>query len=104
MASTLKLKPILSLQDNGSKIDKFGIARTDRKVWETVINALDKEGVSSEKHRLYVIQFTNLEGAEKVKALLEEHYPGIEVIINDIPAVLACHAGLGVLAVQSVLK
>ena len=41
---------------------------------------------------------------EKVKNIFEETFPGIDIIINKLPAVLTCHGGLGCIAVHYVHK
>lgn len=104
MASTLKLKPLLYLKDEGDTIDKYAIARTEKKLWSIVTDFFNDKGVNKEEHRFYIDHFANEEGAKQVKAMLEECFPGMECIITDLPAVLACHAGMGCIAVQSTLK
>lgn len=104
MANTLKLKPLLSLQDNGSKIDKYAITRTEKKAWQLVMEAFDEQGINENTHIIYVVHSDNLEKAEEVKNIMKNHYPKMDVFITDIPAVLTCHAGLGLIAVQSVCK
>lgn len=105
MASLLKIKPLLYLKKDGTCVEKYGMARTDSKIYEMMIEEFKKRQVSAETHEFYVMQ---AEGMENVEAFLTKAKQafGSEMSfkIVQLPAVLTCHAGLGSFAVQSILK
>lgn len=105
MASLLKIKPLLYLKEDGSCVEKYGMARTDTKIYEMIIEEFKKRQVSAETHEFYVMEAEGMENVEAFLTKAKEAF-GAEMSfkIVQLPAVLTCHAGLGSFAVQSCLK
>lgn len=105
MASLLKIKPLLYLKEDGSCVEKYGMARTDTKIYELIIEEFKKRQVSAETHEFYVMEAEGMENVEAFLIKAKEAF-GAEMSfkIVQLPAVLTCHAGLGSFAVQSCLK
>lgn len=104
MASLLKIKPLLYLADSGNVVDKFGMARTDAKVFTMMIDQFKKENVSGKTHKMYIDHADNLALAQQAQKIMEDAFGMIECEIVDLPAVLTCHGGMGCIALQSALK
>jgi DegV family protein with EDD domain len=101
LSSLLKIKPVLVLENAGVKIDKLGTARTETKVFDMIIEGLNKNHVAKETHKLYVLHCEAQETANRAKAALVEAFGDINIETLELPAVLAAHAGLGTIAIQA---
>lgn len=104
MASLLKIKPILKLENGGTTIDKFATARTDAKAYAIIIEDMIKHGVTPETHELYYAHSEGLHTVEKFHKAVKESIGDIDYSVSVLPAVLATHAGLGTVAIQYVPK
>ncbi|MEG0520317.1 MAG: DegV family protein [Erysipelotrichaceae bacterium] len=104
MASMLKIKPLLVLAKDGSVVDKYGMARTESKIFDMIIKALIKDGVDGKTHNLYIPHVLAYETAVSFAALAKDKLNSIQCVLLPLPAVLTCHGGLGCMAVQSVIK
>lgn len=104
MASLLKIKPLLMLKKDGTIIDKYGMSRTENKIFEMIVSYLKEEGVSADTHVLYIPHAQALDTVHRFVAYASEQLENMEMVISDLPAVLTSHAGLGSIAVQSVSK
>lgn len=104
MASLLKIKPILKLENGGTTIDKFATARTDAKAYAIVIEDMIKHGVTAATHKIYYSHSEGMRTIEKFHQALKEKIGEIEHSISVLPAVLATHAGLGTITIQYVPK
>ena len=58
----------------------------------------------SKQYKIYISDADNLVFAKKAKLLFQTTFHGIEVEINDLPAVLTCHGGLACCAIHSTYK
>lgn len=104
ITSLLKIKPLLSLSEDKKCIEKFDLARTDKKIYEIMIKELKKAHVEAATHRLYISTVKAEERFLELKKVLEENFGSIDIIHNELPAVLTSHAGVGCIALQSVVK
>ena len=100
VASLLKMKVLLRLENHGSTFEKFETARTDKKVFASFIEDLNAAGFDPKLHTVYILHSLNEQGAENIKQLFIETYGDVEFHITFLPAALAGHAGNGTLAVQ----
>lgn len=103
MAALLKIKPLLYLKEDGSIVDKFGMARTEGKILQLGIDKFKALHIDSLTHKLYVLHADNLKGAQKVVQVCKAMFNDIDCEIVELPSVLTCHGGLGCVAVQSTL-
>ena len=104
MASILKVRALLYLKEDGSCVDKYAMSRTETKINKTIIDKFKEDGVNRKDYTLYISHGDNENSAINVKNIFEETFPGIDIIINKLPAVLTCHGGLGCIAVHYVHK
>lgn len=103
LSSLLKIKPLLILANGGKTIEKEATARTENKIFELIIQGFKDDGIQAGKNKLHVLHCEGEEIAEKFIALANEAFNGIEIEIAELPAVLAAHAGIKSVAVQSSL-
>ncbi len=104
MASMLKIKALLCLDEQGKSVDKYSMSRTEVKVLKTITDKFHELGVNAEKYKIYISHADNIVFAKKAKLLLQTTFHGIEVEINNLPAVLTCHGGLACCALHSTYK
>ena len=104
MASMLKIKALLCLDEQGKSVDKYSMSRTEVKVLKAITDKFHELGVNAEKYKIYISHADNIVFANKSKLLLQTTFHGIEVEINNLPAVLTCHGGLACCALHSTYK
>lgn len=104
MASMLKIKALLCLDEQGKSVDKYSMSRTEVKVLKAITDKFHELGVNAEKYKIYISHANNIVFAKKSKLLLQTTFHGIEVEINNLPAVLTCHGGLACCALHSTYK
>lgn len=104
MASMLKIKALLCLDEQGKSVDKYSMSRTEVKVLKAITDKFHELGVNAEKYKIYISHADNIIFAKKAKLLLQTTFHGIEVEINNLPAVLTCHGGLACCALHSTYK
>ena len=104
MASMLKIKALLCLDELGKSVDKYSMSRTEVKVLKAITDKFHELGVNAEKYKIYISHADNIVFAKKSKLLLQTTFHGIEVEINNLPAVLTCHGGLACCALHSTYK
>lgn len=104
MASMLKIKALLCLDEQGKSVDKYSMSRTEVKVLKAITDKFHELGVNAEKYKIYISHADNIVFAKKSKLLLQTTFHEIEVEINNLPAVLTCHGGLACCALHSTYK
>lgn len=104
MASMLKIKALLCLDEQGKSVDKYSMSRMEVKVLKAITDKFHELGVNAEKYKIYISHADNIVFAKKSKLLLQTTFHGIEVEINNLPAVLTCHGGLACCALHSTYK
>lgn len=104
MASMLKIKALLCLDEQGKSVDKYSMSRTEVKVLKAIVDKFHELGVNAKQYKIYISDADNLVFAKKAKLLFQTTFHGIEVEINDLPAVLTCHGGLACCAIHSTYK
>ena len=104
MASMLKIKALLCLDEQGKSVDKYSMSRTEVKVLKAITDKFHELGVNAEIYKIYISHADNIVFAKKSKLLLQTTFHGIEVEINNLPAVLTCHGGLACCALHSTYK
>lgn len=104
MASMLKIKALLCLDEQGKSVDKYSMSRTEVKVLKAIVDKFHELGVNAKQYKIYISDADNLVFAKKAKLLFQTIFHGIEVEINDLPAVLTCHGGLACCAIHSTYK
>ena len=103
LGSALKLKPVMTLTENGDKLDIFTIKRTMKSAVGAVINHLMKSDLD-DRHILYISHANAPEDAENVRALLAEAFPKLELEILELGAVFVTQGGPQCVAIQYIEK
>lgn len=104
MASMLKIKALLCLDEQGKSVDKYAMCRTEAKILKLVLDKFHELGVNAKEHKIYISHADNMAFAKKAKLLMQATFQGIEVEINNLPAVLTCHGGLACCSLHSTLN
>ena len=104
LGGLLKIKPILKL-DEGSqgKIDVFDKVRTMSKAMSKAVTTF-QEAKLDDTYTLTVLHSGSEEEGLKLKTLMEEAFPGMDLYFGLIGAVISCHTGLGCLGIQYIRK
>lgn len=100
MASLLKIKPILKLVNGGQTIDKYAIAKSDKKVNDVIMGEIEVLDLADHEMMIYLLHADNRKRIEEVEILIKNGYPNSSIKIIDLPPVLAAHAGMGCIAMQ----
>lgn len=104
VASMLKMKVLLRLENGGETIEKFATARTDKKLLDTMNKDLESFGFDPKIHKIYLLHSDGLEPLNVIKESLLAHFGDIETSVGLLPAAVSGHAGIGTVAVQLVRK
>ena len=104
MASMLKIKALLCLDEQGKAVDKYTMSRTEVKILKSIVDKFHELGVNAKQHKIYISHADNEIFAKKAKLLFQTTFHGIDVEINYLPAVLTCHGGLACCAIHATYK
>ena len=91
LGTLLKIKPVLYL--NNGKVETYDKVRTMKKAMERII---DEIPAVKGPFTLTIIHGEAFDTANKMKDMIVERFPEVEVIINEISPVIGTHAGPGV--------
>lgn len=97
--TVLKLKPIMKLTADGTRLDKFGIKRTMLSAAASIIAYLKRIPLDS-RHLLYISHAHAPEDARKIKDLFEQAFPDLEVRIQELSAVFVAQGGPQCVSIQ----
>jgi DegV family protein with EDD domain len=98
IGNLLKIKPVLSIGDNG-ELGLVERIRSEKKATRKIIELVI---ASCEEHSVKKIAIANANAPEKaneLKELILEEIPHLQVVIGEISSSLAVHAGEGAIAV-----
>jgi len=101
--SVLKLKPVMRLTDDGTRLDKFMVKRTMTAAVNGVMEHMKKKGIGK-KHILYISHAAALEDARNIRAMFEKAFEGLEVHILDLSPVFVAQGGPRCVALQYIEK
>ena len=100
LGGLLKIKPILRLdRESEGKVDVYDKVRTMSKALSTF-----QEHGLNEAYTLTVLHSGAPKEGEKLKAMMEEAFPGLDVYYGLIGAVISAHTGVGCLGIQYIRK
>lgn len=100
IASLLRVKPMLYLENKGVSIEKRSIGRTDRKAFQALVDDMTTHHVKPETHDLYLLESEGMAVLEACRDYLFEKLGTFKYYIIPLPAAVATHAGLGTIAIQ----
>lgn len=95
----LNIKPILHVEEG--KLVPLEKIRGKNKVYKRMADIIEKrsKNVDLKKQTICITHGDNLDGALKLKELIEEKFGASEFLINTIGAAIGAHSGPGTLAV-----
>lgn len=98
VGTVLKVKLILKCnKEFGGKLDVVKKVRTKIKAYDALIE-LALADLNLDEYKLTIAHFDALEGAETLKKMILEKYPGQKIDIIDLSIVIGAHTGLGAVA------
>ena len=103
VGSLLDLKPILTLNEAGSSLDKFGVGRTMKRAAKAVFRQMKKDQVGKDDI-LYIVHGAAPKAAAQIRELALEEFPGIDVRVHLLSHVFITHGGPGCIAIQHIRK
>lgn len=104
LGGLLKIKPILQLNEAScGKVDVFDKVRTMSKAQQKMLDTF-KDANLDDSYTLTCLHSGAPEEGEKLKAQMEELFPGIELYYGLICPVISAHTGLGCLGIQYIKK
>lgn len=97
LGSLLRVKPIVQISTEGElqPIDKV---RSEKRAYQYLVDKV-AEAKRSDIQKIYIMHGNVTEQAVKLKNMILQQVPNVEIEIGDISSVLAVHAGEGTLAV-----
>ena len=104
LGGLLKIKPILRLdRESEGKVDVYDKVRTMSNAQSKAISTFQEHGLN-EAYTLTVLHSGAPKEGEKLKAMMEEAFPGLDVYYGLIGAVISAHTGVGCLGIQYIRK
>lgn len=100
LASMMKVKPLLKIENQGKNIDKFKTTRTEQKIIDEIIKDLKLNNVNSKEHIIYLPHLKRDDILDEVKSRLTNEMGPFDFVISDLPAALATHVGVGTFVLQ----
>lgn len=93
IGSILKIRPVIYINDQ-NEVDVLDKVRTEKKGVASLMKFLHEH---SPCKRIGVIHITNPEGAEAMRAAVQEEYPDVEVTVSTGTPIHAAYLGPGLL-------
>ncbi len=106
LAGALKIKPILTLsKETKGRVDTFKKVRTMSKALKIICQNYAEELIDQQDDYILCVAHADAKDHEEsVITMLKELLPNVEIVEEQICAVLSCHTGLGTVAIQCVKK
>lgn len=99
LGSVLKLKPVMRLTDDGTRIDRFFVKRTMSAAVHGIVDYLKEKGIGT-GYIFYIVHAAAQEEAENIRSMLEKAFPGLETHIMDLSPVFVAQGGPRCVAIQ----
>ena len=99
IGSVLKIKPVMRMDDEGHLVPVGRGVMGRKKSIHAIFNNMLAQQDLQEGDPIYIVQAVCKDDAEYLKKLVEEHFPGHEVMIGELSPVIGSHSGIGTLAV-----
>lgn len=104
IASILKIKTVLYLKRYGKSVEKLGIARTDKRIFDMIIKSFKENNINPTSYDLYLSENMAKDQVKKFKKYLFKKLGEFNYHIVELPAVLSTHTGTKTLGIQWCLK
>ena len=99
----LKLKPIMTKVDGGTRLDKFDVSRTLSKAITHMLNYMKENGVNKD-YKIYISHADALEDALKVKEKIQAVFTESEFEVLDLSPAFITQGGPQCIAIQYIHK
>ena len=99
IGSMLNIKPVMRVDDGGRLVPVGRGVMGRKKSIHTIFNNMVAQQDLKEGDPVYIVQAVCKDDAEYLKKLVEEKFPGHEVMIGELSPVIGSHSGLGTLAI-----
>lgn len=100
VASLLRVRVLLCLDNDAEAIEKLAIARSNKKIFEAIINDFKRNFVTPQTHDVYLLESEGMATLLEFKDYLFEAMGEFKHYFVNLPAAVATHGGLGCIAVQ----
>lgn len=98
IGTILKIKPLMHVSDEG-KLVPVGKAMGRKKSLNELVEKVVENHAMTDEDPLFISHGDCIEDVEYVKKLLLEKFPGKNVVVHYVGAVIGAHSGCGTLAI-----
>lgn len=99
LGSVLKLKPVMRLTEDGTRLDKFFVKRTMSAAVSGIMDHMKKKGIDG-RYLLYIVHAAGPKEAGAIREMIEAEFKGIEIRMMDLSPVFVAQGGPGCVAIQ----
>ncbi|MGI5983787.1 MAG: DegV family protein [Sakamotonia sp.] len=99
LGSVLKLKPVMRLTEDGSRLDKFFVKRTMSAAVAGIVEHMKKKGIDG-RHILYISHAAAPKEAGAIREMFEKAFTGLEIRVMELSPVFVAQGGPGCVAIQ----
>lgn len=99
LGSVLKLKPVMRLTEDGTRLDKFFVKRTMSAAVSGIMDHIKKKGIDG-RYLLYIVHAAAPKEAGAIREMIEAEFKGIQIQMMDLSPVFVAQGGPGCVAIQ----
>lgn len=99
LGSVLKLKPVMRLTEDGTRLDKFFVKRTMSAAVSGIMDHMKKKGIDG-RYILYIVHAAAPKEAGAIREMIEAAFNGIQIQMMDLSPVFVAQGGPGCVAIQ----
>ena len=99
LGSVLKLKPVMRLTEDGTRLDKFIVKRTMSAAVSGIMDHMKKKGIDG-RYLLYIVHAAAPKEAGAIREMIEAEFYGIQLQMMDLCPVFVAQGGPGCVAIQ----
>ena len=99
LGSVLKLKPVMRLTEDGTRLDKFFVKRTMSAAVSGIMDQMKKKGIDG-RYLLYIVHAAAPKEAGAIREMIEAEFKGIQIQMMDLSPVFVAQGGPGCVAIQ----
>ena len=99
LGSVLKLKPVMRLTEDGTRLDKFFVKRTMSAAVSGIMDHMKKKGIDG-RYLLYIVHAAAPKEAGAIREMIEAEFKWIQIQMMDLSPVFVAQGGPGCVAIQ----
>lgn len=99
LGSVLKLKPVMRLTEDGTRLDKFFVKRTMSAAVSGIMDHMKKKEIDG-RYLLYIVHAAAPKEAGAIREMIEAEFKGIQIQMMDLSPVFVAQGGPGCVAIQ----